>query len=95
MGWDKIQGAIRMGAAVVAGTFLSWVATWTGVFLDGESETAFVQAISIIFSVVYYLTVRALASKFPALEWLLVIPRSPVYVEPRNRIAAAQRVKNM
>lgn len=90
---DKAYATIRLAAAYVVGVLLTWVAETLGVGIDEETSTAMRDAVTMLLSVGYYLVIRILATRLPWIEWLLVVPKSPVYVAP-DKLEVAKRTTN-
>lgn len=66
---------IRTVIPVIVGSVLTWLAA-KGIDVDPEQVNAWLIPIGIS---VYYTVVRFLEDKFPALGWLLGLPKQPGY----------------
>ena len=88
-------GVFRVAAAYVVGTILTWLAESAGILIDEETSTALVQGMTLFFSTGYYVLVRLLANWWPGFEWLLGVPRTPVYVRPGNARRARKQMDVM
>lgn len=77
--FDTLYSVIRIGVASAVGWVVAQLTNW-GVDLDPESAEQILASVQLVVAVLYYGIVRALSQKFPQLEWLLGIPKSPVLV---------------
>lgn len=91
---DQITGAIRFAAVYVVGWLVGMVLTWTGVDLT-QWGTELERLIELAIGLVYYVLIRSLSSRLPWLEFLLVIPKAPVYVPPSQLAVAKRNTKNL
>lgn len=89
-----IIGGIRYAAVYVVGTMIAFVLSTTGVDLSQFGETL-EHAFTFVFGVAYYLAVRIGSKWIPALEWLLIVPKAPVYVPPSQLAVAKRNTKNL
>lgn len=72
-------------------TVSSYVWAWialrlvaVGVTFTDAQSAAVEQAIVIVLGAVIYAAITYAAKRWPMLEWLLGVPKSPVYVHPLN-----------
>lgn len=75
---DKIIGLIRTMVPSFVGALVSILAGW-GIPLDDAVVNGFQAFVFALVSGLYYLAVRQAAKKYPKLEWLLGVPKAPVY----------------
>lgn len=76
---DLVVSYIRTLVPVAVGVGLSWLAKTLGVIVPAEEAVPYVVAACIS---AYYVLVRFLESRYPALGWLLGAPRTPEYASP-------------
>lgn len=98
---DKIIGAIRVTMAALIGKLLTWLFGIAELDPAGRDSELFellsslwVDGSTLVLTGVAYFLIRLISAKFPALEWLLLIPKAPVYVAPEDREFVTRSVEN-
>lgn len=76
---DQFASQIRTLVPIAVGFVLSLIAREYGIVLDEASSAGLVSGLSALASAVYYVVVRLLESKVPAVGWLLGLPVAPSY----------------
>ena len=78
---DLIPSLIRTYTPIIVGQLVAWL-TLKGVQLDDATVVGLTAALGGTVSAVYYLVVRLLEKKFPAIGVLLGSTRKPEYAAP-------------
>lgn len=81
---DFVRSAIRTGVPYIVGALLSWL-TARGIDIPPEGEAGLIAFLTALFGAVYYLTVRALESRWPKLGVLLGSATAPEYRGPDSK----------
>ena len=81
---DKLTAWVRTAVPILIGVALTWVATKTGIVLDGNTTAYLATAVTGVIIAVYYTLVRWLESRWPQLGWLLGAAKAPVYAAPAD-----------
>jgi len=89
---DQISGSIRVLAAMTAGFLGTMALEWLEVDI-AEYGPMLTAALQVLFNIIYYVIVRAVAKYIPFAEYFLVIPKSPVYVSPGDQVKASTFLK--
>lgn len=76
---DKIIAAVRTGAAALGVVLIGWLATTVGLDFPDEIDAQIIAVIGVLAVALWNLIANWLADKWPALGYLLVIPRQPTY----------------
>lgn len=80
---DQAVSFIRTYAPIVAGAFLSWLAS-IGLDLGAEANVGLTVFLTAVLTALYYLLARLLEQRWPVLgRWLLGSSRQPEYTEPQ------------
>jgi uncharacterized membrane protein (DUF441 family) len=77
---DLFTSWIRTAVPIVIGSVLAWLAS-QGVTVDDSLKTALDLVLGGSLSIVYYIVVRFLEVKWPAVGWLLGTPKQPNYTK--------------
>lgn len=75
---DLTPSIIRTAVPLIVGPLVTWLAS-KGVDIDGETLTV---AVAAVVGFVYYVGVRLLERRWPALGVLLGSKKKPTYVDP-------------
>ncbi len=77
---DLFTSWVRTTVPIVIGSVLAWLASH-GITVDESFKTALDLVLGGGLSIVYYLVVRFLEAKWPAIGWLLGTPKQPNYTK--------------
>lgn len=93
---NVLYGWIRTTVPWIIGLATAWLATHNiNIHVSYEALQAIFGAIALAVTTLYYWIVRLLARKWPSLEWLLGLPKPPVYapvvVQPASAEDSVQR----
>lgn len=84
---NYVTSAIRTGVPGAVGWLLSWLVALQ-VSVPPAVEQWLIGLLTFVLLLAYYLLVRALESKWPALGWLLGTPAKPTYAAaPKAKVA--------
>lgn len=75
---DIVTSSIRTTVPAIVGALLGWL-TVRGITVDPVAVTGFTAFLTAVFTGLYYLVVRVLATRFPKLELLLGSAKQPTY----------------
>lgn len=76
---DKVLSIIRTGVPMLVGWVVSYLFVHFGLSVPDAVQSWLEGLLTFGFGFLYYLLVRFLESKWPALGWLLGTPKQPVY----------------
>jgi len=79
---------IRTFTPVLVGGLIAWLVR-QGVKVDTSVAQPLTEALTVIFTAVYYFLVRTLETWWPGFGWLLGIPKQPAY--PPAEVTAGNR----
>jgi hypothetical protein len=78
---NTVTSYVRTYAPIVAGTIIAWL-TSNGIETDENFSTNLTLALSLAFSMLYYLVARLVGKKYPVVErFMLGSSKTPVYRE--------------
>jgi hypothetical protein len=81
-----VTSLIRTWTPILAGAILGWAIT-VGLPVTQADKAGLTAVLTAVAGGLYYLAVRSLERRWPALGWLLGKPAAPVYLAPKQFVA--------
>lgn len=75
---ETLIALIRTVVPTLVGALTAWLAS-VGLNLDADTGAALIIALTGLFTGLYYTSVRLLAERYPAMNWLLGYNATPSY----------------